>query len=379
MLLPWKRVFSAGIVSSYALALDKSTFTPGLRYTFQLRISYDDFKDTPDAFAEINLMMNEAPSGGVLAVVPGSGEALTKVFSIRTYSWVDDPEDYPISFVISFYTSDKSKANIVKPFSTVAYVNTVLGQGLPGTNMVTCFVTAYDIYNGAANAYQDVKVTKPTSTKNVTDAMKRQLQSAVSNPDMVTQVVGTVTLSLNVADCAKTTVEKCDAANRNGCFDISNTCGECKPGYTGIKGPSNAPCVGPAKNPRRRLQHRELLWGLPSSREDVLAIKTGTPGSVCASSAACFSGLCKKGICTEAFKRCPNDCSNNGICRYLDIDDNVVPVCLLQDPFCRAECACFPPRFISAQIGWKLRSFFPAALNSLLVKKCTSYLIHFFD
>jgi hypothetical protein len=50
---------------------------------------------------------------------------------------------------------------------------------------------------------------------------------------------------------------------------------------------------------------------------------------------------CSSTVSSSLKKRCPNDCSNNGVCYYLSkATNNYISSCNTTDPTCYAECQC---------------------------------------
>lgn len=59
--------------------------------------------------------------------------------------------------------------------------------------------------------------------------------------------------------------------------------------------------------------------------------------------------LCSKTLSSTVSKRCPNDCSNNGICVLISTTNNsYINRCSTVDPTCYAECQCKVGFFSSA-------------------------------
>lgn len=173
----------------------------------------------------------------------------------------------------------------------------------------------------------------------------------------------------------------CAARNREDCSTVTRTCGECLAQYLGAAGAANTQCIrmtnaarstvtdtdrvttdrsasaslpvalisSSLKQPHSHLPHRPHyaesnetnainnhdLTGLAQSRG------RGRDGDACTSSSECLSGECKSRRCTWANKLCPDKCSGNGQCVYLDVFDNSrVSSCRIQDSSCRAVCIC---------------------------------------
>jgi hypothetical protein len=101
----------------------------------------------------------------------------------------------------------------------------------------------------------------------------------------------------------------CAKLNRNSCYKKSQTCGNCLNGFIGTIGDSNDLCVNP--------------------------------------NTLCIDGKCKTRTDRQLdevnpsvlSKDCHGNCSNNGVCKFINVNSGVVlNRCLLLDPSCSAVC-----------------------------------------
>ena len=53
--------------------------------------------------------MNAPPKSGVLSASPATGLALNTTFTFETYSWTDDPDDFPLEYSMSSYSDPLQK------------------------------------------------------------------------------------------------------------------------------------------------------------------------------------------------------------------------------------------------------------------------------
>eukprot|EP01034_Spumella_vulgaris_P025547 gene25547-32017_t len=108
---------------------------------FDASESYDlDFPDSSSS------------NGGLLAVLPTDGTALSTLFTFTTSQWVDDPADYPIVYTIAYYPLTVTSMTTIKAKDQTPRVQTMLGQGLSSTNFrSTGIAIAADVYGGTAN------------------------------------------------------------------------------------------------------------------------------------------------------------------------------------------------------------------------------------
>jgi hypothetical protein len=152
--------------SLFQLSLKPGTLTGGIIYALTLHGSYVS-TETPTsaaaaaaaAYASISVTPNAPPRGGELQVTPTSGVAVLTSFYIATSNWIDDSEDYPLSYVLSYYSYDDSQ-KVVKSLDTVPYAEAVMGQGDASRGYrVTCIATALDYFGSAASSDASITVT----------------------------------------------------------------------------------------------------------------------------------------------------------------------------------------------------------------------------
>eukprot|EP01032_Pedospumella_encystans_P012973 gene12973-14967_t len=60
----------------------------------------------------------------------------------------------------------------------------------------------------------------------------------------------------------------------------------------------------------------------------------------CTRNSTCASGSCVAGRCGDISKSCPNSCSNQGKCVFVNSAKEVVSSCSIADPLCSARCEC---------------------------------------
>jgi len=335
---PTNTTFPSGVYS-FQLSIGANTLTAGLSYTFTVSAAYISVnpKERPAVSAStVTITMNSPPFGGSLDISPKSnltpyGTALNTSFSLRTFQWTDDVEDYPMLYAFSYYILSSDTPISVRTFGPTPYVNTVLGQGL-ATFDYNVWVVAFaaDVYGTAANTTTTVKVLPLPSadTVNLVATVSSKLATAFNNTDAsaMTAIVGAVTTALNTIDC-KTPV-KCSTLNRLECLSTANTCGPCNSGSIGIDGDANTKCA------------------LPSALRQV--------GQSCKVNDNCISGNCIQNVCYNAIKKCAGQdmgpaavCSGHGTCQYEDTNGNRLKVCYEGDDSCRAICSCqtSPPRY----------------------------------
>ena len=178
----------------------------------------------------------------------------------------------------------------------------------------TAEATASDSYGASAVTLGSLRVNPVVDKAALAAAMEAQLADSFANSDpvAVSQVVNAVSASLNVIDC--TVPVACDTLNRDKCFGEPLTCGSCKSGFIGIDGDANYKCSDP---------------------NEIFKL-----GEACPTDDKCSSNYCLNGICAEHDKKCKNDCSGHGTCRFLDTTDTsiIYTACGNSDNNCFAEC-----------------------------------------
>ena len=317
-LTPPSRIFPVGY-NTFQLAICANCLTTGVIYNFQLTAGYINSNRSvalsgPVAFATVTIVINSPPHGGVLSVAPTQGIALSDVFQLKTYYWVDDLSDLPFSYVFSSI-ADSVTTSILRPISEVSTSNAYLGQGLKEKGYtVQCMATAFDIYGAMSSATASVSVYSPKSVGNAMSSMNNILASAFSsgNAALAGQALSAAVSSVNNVDC--TVPISCSSLYRNLCSTTAQTCGSCLSGYVGVTGNSNTPCYNPTQ-----------------------AVNVG---GQCASNSSCITGFCKSGLCANVNKLCPSGCYGHGVCKFLDNNGFSVPACSILQPYCQAVCKC---------------------------------------
>lgn len=347
--------FTAG-TSRFSLILASNVLSPNGKYTFSLRVNTLG-PSSALASSSVTLTINSPPAGGLMYVSPSTGTALNTVFSIWTSSWVDNINDYPISYVIGYLTGSTGDLTIVKPLNSGSSVSTVLSQGLASSQYkLTCIVYASDIHGDTASTTQ-VVVVNPISQSSLANVVGSSISLALITYDIgqVMTIITAATVSVNSVSCS--TVTTCgNSYNRYPCSYTTNTCGPCLPGYTGADGDSNTLCIltatasslrllssSNADNSRRTSRSFSLIsYFIPSKLSSIITPQAWqyTDGSVCRNNGQCFSGKCRSGRCSASTKTCPNDCSNNGVCTFFDRFNRQIPSCTPQDFYCWTICIC---------------------------------------
>jgi hypothetical protein len=309
----------SGGVALMRLALPQGALAAGVSYTFRLSAYYSNNDTSVSSFAQVVVVMNSAPVGGVVTAVPSEGIAFNTSFLLTTSSWTDDATDYPLSYMLSYFPSGPASQRVVKSIDQNSYISSTLGQGTKEHgHVVIILASAVDSYGATATTTTTAVVLPPSSNAQLLSATTTALSSALAlkNPTAVAQVVGSVTPTLNNVNC--TVPANCTSIHREVCSRTPQTCGQCLSGFIGFPGDSNVPCL---------LSSQMLPIG---------------GGCIVGGPLKCISGLCSAstGKCIDKLKLCPNDCSNNGTCSYVDVNQNDIAACYASDVSCRAVCNC---------------------------------------
>ena len=166
--VPRATVTGAAAGGATLVVLRVGALTPGNTYT--LRLTATD-SDGATAFGLVDVVMNEAPSSGSLAVEPKSGYALFTEFRLTSLNWVDEDthdaatgEDFPLEYIFGNVAVDRFSGALdtgsVYPFGKVetsVYDGVTLSSGSNYTNYtVACFVKAVDRFGAESLPATDI-------------------------------------------------------------------------------------------------------------------------------------------------------------------------------------------------------------------------------
>ena len=313
--------------TTFPLAIAANTFIAGRQYTFTL-YAYNARNPGVFAYSQVVLNVNSPPTGGRIAVTPTTGYALQTSFFTSQSGWIDDLEDYPLTYDFLYQLTNKVVAGQPKIFtiltlSALSSVSSVLPAGLATeSNQVRMYGRAEDIYLSASNVSMYVKVTTGGNNSDPSAYLKGALAKAMASgdTDAVYQSMNLAASSLSVVVCSA--APNCTALNREGCGGTINTCGSCLSGYTGIVGDSNKQC---------------------KSSTDKSG--NGAAGDSCSKDTDCRYGSCKHNQCAVPDQTCPTSvaskvCSGHGQCNFTDTGGNSVTTCPETSVYCTASCAC---------------------------------------
>ena len=316
-LTPVDEGIPAGVVL-FQQAISRGLLTPGMSYSLRLAASYTDVL-SESSFADIELVMNEPPTGGELLVTPSEGTELLTEFLLLTYSWEDDVADLPLSYSLHYYTLVTSPTKLLKASGPEMSTTTLLRAGLASQSFtVTCSATARDRFGAAASATYDAQVTgSELSNAELSIQLNTLLNVAAveENPEAASQVLSAVAGIINAVNCTSAVSTYCDSLSRNPCSTTAGTCGSCKAGFSGVEGDANLICV-----------------------LDLAALRS--VGEACTQDEDCTSTFCDFGLCVDPPKQCPNSCSGRGECIATNYTGSYISNCTVSNPYCSVDCLC---------------------------------------
>lgn len=367
---PITKTFAADQVKAtavYPIAFPQNTFTAGRTYAFMLTAS--PVKDlTITSSVEILLVCNSFPTGGYVVITPPTGFALSTNFKFSASGWVDDAEDFPLTFDFSY---SRVVSNLVPPLSikglsVLPYATSQLPEGLASQNKSIKIINrACDAYFACASA--DTKVTvQVNASVSPLAGLGGSLQSSLAsgNADATFTAINLASSSISAVNCTGTPPSFCAALHRELCLEAgtANTCGSCKTGFRGMVGDGNVLCVN-------------------------ASLPIGALGASCTQNKGCLYNLCTAGRCAAPTLRCPSNtdavCTGRGTCKLADLSGNTLQSCTIVDTSCTASCQCeegyggidcsFTPKELAARTA--ARTDMCDALTKVIVKQDKSSLL----
>lgn len=308
---------------SFELSIPPNTLLNGFTYTFVLKANVVRHNTMLSSWtSSILIEVNSPPFGGYLVVSPNEGFEYSTEYFFLTLGWADDPSDYPLKYLISYYVN--SVLDIVKlnSLNTAPTAVSLLPRGLDlNFNFISGLVEVFDIYNCSSTSTSPIKVRPSENASDSTALLLHQLKSS----DRLMDIPRTILISqmiahrLNPANCTYLPAN-CSALNREPCEKVTSTCGRCTNGYlSAIMDDSNTLC-------HRSNEMKQL-------------------GQSCSSSLSsfCISGYCNNGVCKQPIssKSCPKNCRGKGVCSYFEIQGGKnISSCAIGNGDCFAKCIC---------------------------------------
>jgi hypothetical protein len=281
----------------------------------------------------LTITTNSPPFGGTLEVLPVVGVMLETVFSILSFDWVD--EDLPLSYEFGYLSSSSpssSGAVMFRSKSQLSSASTFLPAGPQRSNLnrsvpnLTCVVMVFDQLHSSSHTVSHVLVEEMEIS---VDDLGLFLLNGVnssrmnSDPGELKNALALATTMLNRVNCSG--APDCVSLNRMDCWSTEGTCGDCVPGYFGLMGSSNTPCLSSS------------LFS-PSAPSLIL---------VCDSDADCADGWFQEcnlqlKICQSIQQTCSHSCSDHGQCMFASKYDlnETMDECGVLDGSCVPRCKC---------------------------------------
>ena len=251
--------------------------------------------------------------------------------------------------------SQQSVASSVLPSASSTYSD----SGMDSTTQavpVTCFVLARDPLQASSTIYATVAVAKSNKTLELLGSLLAGLSS--NDIHGATKLISIGASVVNAANCSGlyATPLYCAGLNRRGCSSTANTCSECLDGFQGEFGHYNSACwptlqasgataSATASATRIAVTSHETSMGSAPIFSSLSASKKRSSSPLCSANQDCIYAyeLCNttSRSCYHPQRSCPNGCSNNGKCLFVDIaTSTVIGSCLAGSPQCEARCNC---------------------------------------
>merc|ERR1711871_1929194 len=103
------------------------------------------------------IVTNRAPENGVFLIDPLEGEVMNTTFAMRTYGWLDDPEDYPLMYTMTYFMISPDEEVMIRAASENPRAVARLAQGFESMQYrVTVRLKTFDIFEGVAYSHKVV-------------------------------------------------------------------------------------------------------------------------------------------------------------------------------------------------------------------------------
>lgn len=317
-LTPPSAVIPAGTSQTMNLLLAAGSLPPRSALTFTLSCGVSS--------AAIVVTTNGPPLPGTFEVAPLNGTELTTPFSFMATLWTDP--NLPISYQFGFMSPSTGVSMVVQSRAEVSRATSTLPAGNAGIARfsLTCMVHVFDILNAVSSASAEVTVQTQANATALQETLRAKLTSSVGNNGATKGLLSLSGAVLNTVSCAQ--APSCAPLNRAACSRVENTCGECLSGFIGEVGSKNSQCVSVAA----------AVTAIATS--PVASNATCRSNSDCGTWQVCNATL-PVPTCNLPSKKCPNQCSGHGSCRFYRISNKaMIPDCKAGDPGCSALCEC---------------------------------------
>lgn len=152
-----KYYLSPTVTGSFPFSLVLPPFALLSKASYRLRLTASS--PAGNGRAELPFTTNGAPTSGSLVVSPLVGQPLFTSFTFTSANWVDDADDYPLSYTFSYKVGEETTAGLVERALVMdTYASTQSGLLLPegGGSKYNMTAVAYvkDKYGASARVYQ---------------------------------------------------------------------------------------------------------------------------------------------------------------------------------------------------------------------------------
>ncbi|KAJ8614208.1 hypothetical protein CTAYLR_001109 [Chrysophaeum taylorii] len=355
-------------------ALPANALLSGASYVFSLRAQFSAYSSSYAgdnnniAFANVSVIVNQAPTSGTLAVSPEAGETPDTYFDLEAPDWVDDPNDLPL--VYAFFHADAfgSEEGLLYPLRAAARASTYDDAVLPPgkqiyNHTVTLVVQVSDVYGALATSTTTAVVTSKPINEAADDAeqnapswLRRALASYEYDRALQVLVLASAFINNGGVNCTAATDDYCAERNRFACGEYGdNACGPCLDDYPVSSSSSssfrNAAC--------RAVTDAHCVDGVQNADEtDVdcggLECEPCADGLACRVDSDCAYDRCDESsfFCAAGPKTCLGGCSEDvdasSTCVFVDPLTNLkISRCTVaaEDSECVARCECGLRRF----------------------------------
>jgi hypothetical protein len=224
--------------------------------------------------------------------------------------WYD--VDLPLMYQFGFLSQSDNLNKVVQYRSSLLEGLSYLPRGDLFRNFLNCTVEVFDLFEFSSVSAFEVQVVPKKQNANLTNEWYFMATSIDT-----TQKISVLCSILNYVNC--TSSPNCLALGRRKCSKIASTCGKCLDFSIGDDEFSNMPCV----------DQKIFL----SSQNDT---------KHCENDLECdISQFCNSFFCEISIKQCPNRCSNNGNCVFINMNTRKkLSMCNIFSSDCNAVCNC---------------------------------------
>jgi hypothetical protein len=301
-----------GTYSGYVIFAAHSLPSRSTPYTFS--ITCGNSKTT------VSVLVNSPPSAGTFLTTPSHGIELDSIFLSVAQQWIDN--DLPLTYQFGYVTpSGHLMTTRIRSESPVSNQYLPSG-GKEDDHRIFCYARIFDSLLATVTVHSNVTVSPDGSAMDAASAQSKLEMIGLSGEiDETRNMLSAIGTRVTSKSC--TFAPNCTLLNRESCSDVEDTCGSCLLNFIGQTGSHNSLCV-------------DLNQQISSTS----AVVSCDSDSACADLQICNL---ESNSCEPISKSCPNNCSNQGICKFLSVDSDDIEMltCKVGDPYCSPVCVCF--------------------------------------